>query len=83
MKQRIINAVFAVAFVIGVSLITWGSVSIACAVERLADAQEPNIIVVHSNQSKTLLYNPLTHHEVRNETADGNVILTVQPKVKK
>lgn len=39
-----------------------------------------NFIVVHTGESKTFLYNPLTHEEVRNETADGNVILTVQPK---
>ena len=26
------------------------------------------------------MWNPSTHEEVRNETADGNVILTVQPK---
>lgn len=41
------------------------------------------IIVVHSGQSKTLLYNPATHEEVRGETADGNVILTAQPKEQK
>lgn len=43
-------------------------------------ADEQKIIVVHTDESLTLLYNPVTHHEVRNETADGNVILTVEPK---
>lgn len=40
----------------------------------------PDIIVVHTGESKTLHYNPATHEEVRNEMADGNVMLTVKPK---
>ena len=42
--------------------------------------QQQRIIVVRSDESKTLLWNPTTHEEVRNETADGNVIMTVRPK---
>jgi hypothetical protein len=39
-----------------------------------------SIINVRTHESRTLKWNPVTHEEVRNETADGNVILTVQPK---
>lgn len=39
-----------------------------------------NLIVVHTGETKSLLYNPDTHEEVRSEMADGNIALTVQPK---
>lgn len=52
--------------------------SIRTVAQEKADAQI--IIVVHSGESKTLHYNPETHEEVRNEMADGNVMLTVKPK---
>lgn len=45
-----------------------------------AAVKRNQIIVVHTGESKTLLWNPATHEEVRNETADGNMMLTVQPK---
>lgn len=37
-------------------------------------------IVVHTGESRALLWNPLTHDEFRQETADGNLMLTVTPK---
>lgn len=62
-------------------IIIWLLAATVFSVYALA-AGQVEIIVVHSNQSKTLLWNPVTHEEVRNQTADGNVILTVQPRVK-
>lgn len=41
---------------------------------------ESEVIVVHTGESQTLMWNPETHEEVRTETPDGNVMLTVQPK---
>jgi hypothetical protein len=41
---------------------------------------EPDFIVVHTSESRTLLYNPTTHKEVRQEMPDGNVALTVRLK---
>lgn len=49
---------------------------------RAQEDRVPNITVVHSGESLTIKWNPVTHEEVRNETADGNVILTIQPKEK-
>lgn len=43
---------------------------------------ESEVIVVHTGESRTLQWNPETHEEVRTETPDGNVMLTVQPKRK-
>lgn len=63
-------------------IIIWLLAATVFSVYALA-AGQVEIIVVHSNQSKTLLWNPVTHEEVRNQTADGNMIVTVQPKVKK
>lgn len=48
--------------------------------KRIVAAHEPNITVVHSGESLTIKWNPVTHKEVRNETADGGIILTVQPQ---
>lgn len=62
-------------------IIIWLLAATVFSVYALA-AGQVEIIVVYSNQSKTLLWNPATHEEVRNETADGNVILTVRPRVK-
>lgn len=45
-----------------------------------AQANHTGIIQVHTGESRTLKWNPLSSEEVRNETADGGVILTVQPK---
>lgn len=59
-------------------LIIWLLVASVITIYALTDKQV--IIVVHTGESKTLLYNPATHEVVSNETADGNVILTVQPK---
>lgn len=53
----------------------------ALSVHALTDRQ--TIIVVHTGESKSLLYNPATSKEVRGEMPDGNVMLTVQPKDQK
>lgn len=45
-----------------------------------AQTNHIGIIQVHTGQSRTLKWNPLSSEEVRNETADGGVILTVQPR---
>lgn len=63
-------------------IVIWLLAATVLSVYTLA-AGQVEIIVVHSNQSKTLLWNPATHEEVRNVTADGNVILTVRPQVEK
>lgn len=42
---------------------------------------EKELVVVHTNEAHSLLYNPATHEEFREETADGNVILSVRPKI--
>lgn len=60
--------------------IVWLVIATTLCVYSVTAQDNVNIIVVHSNESKTLLYNPATHHEVRNETADGNIILTVERK---
>lgn len=41
---------------------------------------DDEVIVVHTGESKSLLWNPLTHDEFRQETADGNLMFTVTPK---
>lgn len=41
---------------------------------------DDEIIVVHTGESKSLLWNPLTHDEFRQEMADGNQMFTVTPK---
>lgn len=46
----------------------------------VAEIRSSSIIVVHSGESKTLHYNPVTHEEVRQEMADGCFMLTVKPK---
>lgn len=38
------------------------------------------IIIVHTGESKSLQFNPATHDEVRNEMADGNVMVSAVPK---
>lgn len=40
---------------------------------------EQEIIVVHSGESKTFHYNPATHGELREEMADGGMMLSVVP----
>lgn len=64
-------------------LIAWLLIAATFTVGAWTLQDDRTIIVVRSNESRTLLWNPETHHEVRNETADGNVILTVQPKERK
>lgn len=41
---------------------------------------EKELVVVHSDEAHSLLYNPATHEVSQSETADGNVILSVRPK---
>lgn len=41
---------------------------------------DDEIIVVHTGESKSLLWNPSTHDEFRQEMADGNQMFTVTPK---
>lgn len=38
------------------------------------------IVYVRSDEAHTWVWNPATHEMVTNETADGNMITTVQPK---
>lgn len=38
------------------------------------------IIIVHTGETKTFHYNPATHGELREEMADGNLMLSVVPK---
>lgn len=64
-------------------VITWLLIAATLSVFALARDEHQTIIVVHTGESKTLLYNPATSVEIRNETADGNVMLTVQPKESK
>jgi hypothetical protein len=40
---------------------------------------EQEIIIVHSGESKTFHYNPATHGELREEMADGGMMLSVVP----
>lgn len=65
------------ALILGILVVTvaWGAHVMVHAM-----IPQVEIIVVHTGESKTLHYNPETHEEVRNEMADGNVMLTVKPK---
>lgn len=41
---------------------------------------DDDLIVVHTGETRSQLWNPLTHEEVHEETADGNIITTQRPK---
>lgn len=41
---------------------------------------EKELVVVHTDEAHSLLYNPMTHEVSESETADGNVILIIRPK---
>lgn len=41
---------------------------------------EKELVVVHSDEAHSLLYNPLTHEVSESEVADGNIILSIRPK---
>lgn len=64
-----------------VLLVIVGTVFLSSRTVAQEKADTQIIIVVHSGESKTLHYNPLTHEEVRHEMADGCFMLTVKPKV--
>lgn len=40
---------------------------------------EPDIIVVHTDESRTLRYNPLVHGELHQEMPDGDMLLSILP----
>ena len=47
------------------------------------EIDENGMIVVHTGESRSLHFNPATHQELREETADGGIIYTVYPREEK
>lgn len=41
---------------------------------------EKELVVVHTGEAHSLLYNPATHEVSQSEVADGNITLSIRPK---